>query len=335
MSERLQIEAFENVQHLQRGDALRVRRELEHVVAAIGRGDRIEPVRRVSAEVRFGQQPVAAFHVLGDRPRDRTAVERVAATLRDRLQRCRQPRIREDLAGRRRPAARKERSRRGGVARQRGLGTLPLHGNDLAHREAIPRISDRRLQRLCERDRAVLREQLAPAVHDAGDAHGQLSTVRDVVELAPPELVRRRGRRGAAARVQCAYGAGLRIVNQREQVAAQPVHRRFDDGQDGRGRDRRVDRVASLLEHPQPGGRRQRLAGCDEAVPGHHDRACGARVRGRTIAGQLAARKHVVMMKRRRTAEAAILDMCSPPGLKIDDTAGAEGGPDSDQLVDV
>ena len=40
---RAQVEAFENVQHLQRGDALTVRRQFEDIVAAIIHRDRIDP----------------------------------------------------------------------------------------------------------------------------------------------------------------------------------------------------------------------------------------------------------------------------------------------------
>ena len=99
VSERLDVEALEDVEHLERDDALRVRRQLEDLVAAVGRRDRRDPVGVMRGEVGRRQQAAALLHVGGDRLRDRPAVERVAPATRNRVERRREARVLEDLAG--------------------------------------------------------------------------------------------------------------------------------------------------------------------------------------------------------------------------------------------
>ncbi len=103
--------------------------------------------------------------------------------------------------------------------------------------------------------------------------------------------LRWRGRApGTAARVEPRQALRLRVVHDREQVSADPVHRRLDDGEDGGGGDRRVDRVAALAHHLQAGGGRQRLAGRDHRAARHHDRPrrpwIGCRAVARKLGGQ-------------------------------------------------
>ena len=77
------------------------------------------------------------------------------------------------------------------------------------------------------------------------------------------------------------------VVDESEQVAADAVHRGFDDGEDGRGSDRGVEGVAALLEDAQARRRCQGLARGDDAVAREHDRACRARIRRRPVARAL------------------------------------------------
>ena len=125
------------------------------------------------------------------------------------------------------------------------------------------------------------------------------------------KLLERRGRGRASARVEAVHVLALRVVDDREQVAADAVHRRLDDGEDrGRG-DGGVDGVAALLQHLQAGGGRERLAGGDRAVACHHDRARRARVRRGPVAGELrsqgGAASTIVRTVKARMAH------CSPP----------------------
>ena len=231
---------------------------------------------------------VAAPHVVGDRLRDRPLVERVAAA---RVRSAPASRRGADCGTRRRPPAN---GRRGGTWRPRrgsrariGFDVLPLVRDDLAHRVTVARVSDRGLERAVHGDRAVAREQLAPAVDDPGNAHRQFAAIGDGLQAAALELFGRRALRRPAAGVQRVHALRLRVVDEREQVAADAVHRGFDDGEDGRGSDRGIEGVAPLLEDAQPRRRRQRLARGDHAVAREHDRARRARIRRGPVARAL------------------------------------------------
>ena len=100
----LQIESFENVQDLQRRDALAVRRQFKNVVAAIIRRNRIDPGRCVLLEIGFAQIAAVRLHERVDLVRDLAFVKSVAAFFADQAQRLRQRRILEDVAFRRRAA---------------------------------------------------------------------------------------------------------------------------------------------------------------------------------------------------------------------------------------
>ena len=292
VAERLDVVPLEDVQDFERRHPLRVRRHLQHLVPAVRRRDRLDPVRMVGGEIVRRDETAAPLQVVRDRATDRAAVKRVASAARDLFERRGQRGILEDVAGRGRFPARQKDFRRVRVARQHLRLVAPLPGDDLGDAIAVARVADRRLDRLRQRDRAVLRQQRVPAVHDAGDAHGQLATVGDLVEMTAAEFVERRRRRGAAARVEAVHALRPRVVHDREQVAADAVHRRLDDREHRGGGDRRVDRVAARLQHMQSRGARQRLTRGDRAVSGEHDGARRSRVRRGTIAGKLLSESH-------------------------------------------
>ena len=66
----------------------------------------------------------------------------------------------------------------------------------------------------------------------------------------------------------------------REQIAAEPVHLGLDHAQDRVGANRGVDRVAAAFEHLHARARRQRLAGGDDAVPRGDGRSARDNVHG-------------------------------------------------------
>ena len=78
----------------------------------------------------------------------------------------------------------------------------------------------------------------------------------------------------------------FRVVDDREQVAADTVHRRLDDGEDRGCGDGGIDRVAAILQHLQAGCGGERLARRDHAAATEHDRARGMWVRSRAVARQ-------------------------------------------------
>ena len=70
--ERGEIEALEDVEQHQRGQALTVGRQLDHVETAIVGGDRLDHVAAMSGEILGGEERAARRdgrdHFLGDRP---------------------------------------------------------------------------------------------------------------------------------------------------------------------------------------------------------------------------------------------------------------------------
>ena len=79
--------------------------------------------------------------------------------------------------------------------------------------------------------------------------------------------------RRPAARVQAVDRAGLRVVVDDEQVAADAVAGRLHQADGGVGGDGRVDGVAAALENLHAGARRQRLARGDDPEGRRDDRA--------------------------------------------------------------
>ena len=183
-------------------------------------------------------------------------------------------------------AAGQKRRGGGGIGGKLAFGSLPLLRDDLGYRIAVFRIADRRLERLRERDCPVRGQERRPAVDDARHGDRVDAGVRDARQLARGKGVQRCRVAGAAARVEAVQLFRFGVVNDREQITTDAVHRRFDNREDCRGGNRRVDRVAALLQHLQAGGRRERLARRDHPVATHHDRTRRMRVGGRPIARQ-------------------------------------------------
>ena len=59
----LEVVGLEDVEHLQRGDALRVRRQLPHVVAAVVSGHGLDPLGAVRGQIGGGEIPAVGAHV--------------------------------------------------------------------------------------------------------------------------------------------------------------------------------------------------------------------------------------------------------------------------------
>ena len=133
--------------------------------------------------------------------------------------------------------------------------------------------------------RAESRQQLMPAFDDARHVDRERTSARHLREAAPLELFRRRRVGGAPGRIEAVDLLGLRVVDDRQQVAADAVHARLDDREHRGGGDRGVDRVAAVLQHLEARRRCQRLAGRDHAVAADRGRARAAKVAGRAIAG--------------------------------------------------
>ena len=166
----LEVVALEDVEHLQRRDALPVRRQLPHVVAAVVSGHRLDPFGAVRGQVGRGEVAAVGAHV----GVDASARCRPCRTHRGRLRRSRSSvlarRIAEDLALGRRAAVGHEGLGEAGYFCSVARVARPAFGDDLGHRKAVARVGDRRLPaapswaacRTCRAARTSRRPRPAP-----------------------------------------------------------------------------------------------------------------------------------------------------------------------------
>ncbi len=152
-----EIEALEQVERQQRGQALGGRRRLVHRVAAVGGRDRLAPLALVRGQVLRGEEAVAR-HAVRDRARHAPLVEELglAAQLGER---AREIGLAEAVAGLRELAAGHEDAM---PLRIVGGGRLLADGlrDHVGEREALARVVDRRLEQrgqraACRSDRAA------------------------------------------------------------------------------------------------------------------------------------------------------------------------------------
>ena len=213
-------------------------------------------------------------------------------------------RVLEDLADARRASVREVGGRRVGPLRQGEGRAGPLPLDDLAHREAAAGVGDGRRQRVGELQRPEPLQQLVPAIDRARHRPRQGSLARHPRVTLPDQrlavdLVRR-----AAGRVQPVELLGLGVPEDGEQVAADAVHVRLDQPEDGVDRHRGVYRVAAGLEDVDAHLRRQRLAGRHHAVRGDDLGAAAVRAPGRPAVAvpqrilRLGAHRHVAAENR-------------------------------------
>ena len=171
------------------------------------------------------------------------------------------------------------------------MGGVQLHrsrppaGDHLRHREALLRVVNRRGQQLGERLGAEPLAHRIPPGHHTGHGHRVDPALRHLLDALGGEELRGQPGRRPAAGVQAVHDAGLGLVVEDEEIAAEPVAGRLHQA-DGRvGGDSGIDGVAAPLEDLHAGAGGQRLAGGDDAERGGHDRSAHDR-RGR--AGRLA-----------------------------------------------
>ena len=270
---RLQIELFEDVQHLDQGDATRTGRcHRDDVVAAVGAPDRGAFHGSICCKVLFRDQPAVGFHVGCDEVRNGTRVERVGPSVRDRAQRPAQVRQHEPIFLRPQPAAwLAVRGDGGREARHRSRDfRIETAGERRRQRESLLRQHDGRLHDVFPGELAeLLVGQLEPA-------HAARHPGRKVPGLGQPSIDRpvrtQIHRRGRSER-------RLLPVVERRELTARSAHDHEAPASDvasgrvchrereGRG-DGGIDGVAASGQH-----RRADVAGGsgdadDQAVPG-------------------------------------------------------------------
>ena len=172
-----------------------------------------------------------------------------------------------------RVAAGKEAGGRGGDRLEARLGLTPVGGDDLADREAVLGVVDRRRQQLGPGLGAEPLAELVPAVDAARDRPAQAARASGICVrpfALKSSIVAAAGERPLAFRPYELLG--LRIPDDGEQVAADPARHRLDHAEHRVGGDRGIDGVAPLLQDADRRRGRQRLAGRGHALPGHHGR---------------------------------------------------------------
>ena len=262
-----QVEARQDVQHHQHGDARAVRRALPDVVALVQGADRRGGLGGVRLKIVQRVQPADAAqgldHVLGDG----ALVERVAAVLGDRAQRLAEFGLMDHVAGHRRLAVRQQIALGVDALLQLVELVLPVEGDAGSDDVAFLRGLDRGLQQGVEAELAVIAQDGGPGIDRAGNRDRVRRGQRDRVDLALEIPFRcRRLRRAARAVIghDLALAPGLQ---QREAVAADPGGLRLDHPEQRAGRHRGVGGGAAGLQHLDRRQRGQRMRGR------HHSRS--------------------------------------------------------------
>jgi hypothetical protein len=270
-------EALHQVEHQQRADPLRRRRQLPDRPAAIGRGDRLDPLGGERRQVGGGHPAAVSPGEAQDPGADLALVEGVSAVGGELPVRPRQVGIAEQLADPRRPAVEQERAGGHRVATEEVFALRPQAAHQLGDREAVLGQTDRRRQQLGERPPAEPLEELRPAVHGAGNGDREHPAVRHAADPARAQRLDGEPGRRPAAGVQAEQLALPRVVDQGEQVAADAVAHRRHQARHCVGGDRGVDGVAAARQDHGAGLRRQRMLRRDDAAPGdHHGPRLGA-----------------------------------------------------------
>ena len=149
-------EALEDVEHLQRRDALRIGWDLGHRPAAVGSFDRLLPLGLEGGKIIELHRAALFADDVHDRLCCGTLVVTVATVLGDSAQRPGQIGIAEDLSGARRAAVDQEGGAGIGMLREELFGARPQAGGDLHYRKTLLRVEDGRREQYRKRPRAEL-----------------------------------------------------------------------------------------------------------------------------------------------------------------------------------
>ena len=273
MAHRGDVVLLEDVQNLQRGDALAVRRQFPDVVAAIAGADRLDPVGGVLLEVAQRDQATDRLAVANDLPGDPALVKRLRPLLADGTIDLGQVAVGHAFAFPRRAAVLEKCAAGGRRFAEDHFAGLPVAGDDLRHRKAVPRVTNRRRKRLGQRQFAEPVVQRLPAGDAARHRPTERPLERDALVPALANELARNAKRRATAGVEAVKLPRLGVPHDGKQVAADAAAHRLHHAEHGVGRDRGVDRVAAALEHLDAGLRGERVAGGDHAAGCHHHRA--------------------------------------------------------------
>ena len=270
-----QVDILEDVDHLQRCKTLRIWRQLAQFIAIlVAHTGGLDPFAAVIGKVRAREGAALRLQIIDHAIGQCAVVEGVAAVAPDRLERVGKVRIGEYFAY---------------------LGCRPIGEPDLAGIAEVEFVLARRIGP--ERARQIHADDRCDRMAFAGIAHGRGEVVghaalaeafvhgepridrsghRDrqrtigwqrlgAVELLE-QLIERLVRGRAPRSVDAVQFARRGIVDDGEQVAADAVPGRLHQAQRGIGGNRRVHRIAAILEHVERDLRRERMRGRGHAM---------------------------------------------------------------------
>ena len=261
---RRHVEAFEEVEGEERGEALRRRRRLPHRVAAIGRADGLSPLTRVRREIIGGEEAVA-LEALRDRLTHPAAIDEVWV-VPQLGQRAGEIGLAEDIARLGKGAAGDEDAAPLGIVEQhRALADGLAH--DQRQWKSVRGVVEGGLEQALERARAEALEEHGPRARRPGHRHRAGADQRDGGEPTALQLLQPRARARSSRPVQEVDTPALGLVVEAEEVAAQAAVVGLRHCQHGIGGDGGVHHVAARPENIHTRERGERVAG------GHHSLA--------------------------------------------------------------
>ncbi len=265
---------------MQRGDALAVRRQFEHVVAAIIGRDRFDPCRCMLFEIGFTQKTAVLAHEHVDLVRDLAAIKSVAAFLADQAQSFRERRIFENVAFGRRAAFAVERVSFEKRARQTFVNARterPIVRDQLRDRKTFLGITNRRREIVTEFEFAKLFVQFSPCINSSGHADRQHPGRRNRLALQLRELgfhlLVAVSERRATTAVDAVEFIFFCAINDREEITADPVRDRLHQTKRRVCGDGGIDRAPAAFQDIESHLRRRRHARANHSVPRENFRA--------------------------------------------------------------
>ncbi len=262
------VEAFEQVERVEHGEALRVGRALVDVVAPVVDRDRRGLERLHGGQVGFGDDAAVGGHAGHQRLGHRAGVEAGRPLGGDGAQRSGEVGVGHDVAHLQRRAVAEP-----DLGRRRKLAELLPAAVETASQALGDRISvlghlDGRGQHLGHRLGAVLLQRQRRAAHRAG--HGNREPAVGGHAAMAGVVVDGGGFGREAGAVDELHLLGLGQVDEGEHVRTQAGHAWLDLALDGPRRHRGIHGVAAGLEHAHAHFGRQRMPRRHHALRAHH-----------------------------------------------------------------
>ena len=262
---------LDDIEHLEHQKALRNRRLLKQPVAPVSGGQRLEPLRMFSMEIFLGQDPALFLDRRAQARAQFPSVKDIASLFCDLLQRARQIPLHDHLAG-------TYISERLAIASIHvGVSAADFFdpcGQPAVERKSVPGERDGVGGEPPEFQAGESPVQLHPTVDRPGHRDAERSIAGDPGKTLLTKKIYGGLFRRWSAGIQRLDLIALSHVHQGEEISARPRCLRSHHRQGERSRQRRVHRVAAVLEDPDAGQGGQVMARRDHAVASHDHGSC-------------------------------------------------------------